>query len=153
MKQIPAGGEGKIAVKVSTQGYGGEVIRETVRIITNDEAQPGLSVTVTGPVEMFAGIEPERVRLFGRVGEPIEAAVNILPRDGYPFRIESVRAMIGRHIELHLEEERIKERRSYLLTVKNTKTDAGQYHDRIILETDSPISPKLQISVYARIED
>jgi len=50
VKQIPAGGVGKITVKVSTQGYGGEVIRETVRIITNDETRQGLSVTVTGPV-------------------------------------------------------------------------------------------------------
>jgi hypothetical protein len=56
VKQIPAGGEGRITVKVSTQGYGGEVIRESVRIITNDEMQPGLGVVVTGPVEKFAGI-------------------------------------------------------------------------------------------------
>lgn len=153
MKQIPAGGEGKITVKVSTQGYGGEVIRETVRIITNDEAQPGLSVTVTGPVEKFAGIDPERVRLAGRVGEHIEAAVKIIPRDEYPFRIENVRAMIWKYIELHLEENKTGERRAYLLTVRNTMKNAGQYSDRIILETDSPICPKLQISVYARIEE
>ncbi len=153
MKQIPAGGEGKITVKVSTQGYGGEVIRETVRIIANDEARPGLSVTVTGPVEKFAGIEPERVRLAGRVGETTEAAVNILPRDGYSFRIENVRAMIGKYIELQLEERKEGERRTYLLKVRNTKPDAGQYTDRIILETNSPIRPKLQISVFARIEN
>jgi hypothetical protein len=151
VKQIPAGGEGKITVKVSTQGYGGEVIRETVRIITNDETQPGLSVTVTGAVEKFAGIEPERVRLAGRVGQPVEAIVKIVPRDEYPFKIENARAMIGKYIERHLEEKKIGERRAYLLTVRNTKTDAGQYSDRIILETDSPIRPKLQVSVYARI--
>ncbi|WP_461365912.1 hypothetical protein [Candidatus Darwinibacter acetoxidans] len=153
MKQIPAGGEGKITVKISTQGYGGEVIRETVRIITNDQARPGLSVTVTGPVEKFAVIEPERVRLIGRVGETTEAAVNILPRERYPFRIESVRAMIGKHIELHLEEKKTGGRRTYLLTVRNTKKNAGQYSDRIVLETDSPIRSKLQISVFARIEN
>lgn len=91
------------------------------------------------------------MRLAGRVGQPIEAAVNILPRDEYPFTIENIRAMIGKYIELHLDERKIGERRAYLLTVRNTKKDAGQYNDRIILETDSPIRPLLQISVYARI--
>lgn len=153
MKQIPAGGEGKIAVKVSTQGYGGEVIRETVRIITNDETRPGLSVTLTGVVEKFAVIEPERVRLIGRVGKPIEAAMNILPREEYPFRIENVRAMIGNHIELHLEEKKVGEQRAYLLKVRNTMKSPGQYSDMIILETDSLIRPALYASVYARIEE
>lgn len=129
------------------------MIRESVRIITNDEMQPGLSVTVTGHVEKFAAIEPERVRLIGKIGEPVMTAVKIVPRDDHPFRIENVQAMIGKYIDLRLEEQKSGKRSTYVLMVGNTKNDPGQYNDRIILKTGSAICPELQISVYGRIDE
>ncbi len=41
--------------------------------------------------------------------------------------------MIGKYIEIHLEEKKIGGRRAYLLTIRNAKADAGQYNDRIFI--------------------
>lgn len=151
MKQIPAGGEGKISVRVATQGYGGRVIRESVRIITNDEMQPGLDVIVTGRVEKFAEIEPKVVRLIGKVGETMMATVKILPNAKFPFKINNFRATHGKYIDLNLEEQRTGNQVVYLLTVRNTKTDTGRYDDRVILVTDSNVRSTILIPVFVRI--
>jgi hypothetical protein len=63
------GQEGHINVKFNTAGYGGKKIRESVRIQTNDPNRPWLGVVVTGMVEKFAEIRPERITLSGSAGQ------------------------------------------------------------------------------------
>ena len=47
---LPPGGEGKIEVKVSTNGLNGPLTK-TIEVFSNDPATPRLRLTVSGRVE------------------------------------------------------------------------------------------------------
>ncbi|HDP26525.1 MAG TPA: hypothetical protein ENN34_13965 [Deltaproteobacteria bacterium] len=134
-----------------TSGYGGRTVREVVRIITNDFTQPGLSVAIAGHVEKFAEISPERARLMGKVGESISTQITITPRKDYPFRITHTTAESDEHFTFILEERNEEDHVTYVLRLVNTKDDPGMYAGRIILETDSPVKPKIMINVLGRV--
>lgn len=138
-------------MKVSTKGYGGKEVKETVHIQTNDKQRPGLSVTVMGFVEKFADITPPRAMMTGAVGTPVKAQIKIIPRDQLPFKIINTRARYGKSMKFHLEEVKETEKVSYLLNIENIKEDKGRYNDMIYLQTDNPKVPEIQIHVMGNI--
>ncbi len=103
--------------------------------------------TITGTVERFATVEPERVVLRGRPGEELKASVKIIPEADYPFSILHAKAKYGRFISISLEGLKDSGKEGFLLTVENLKKDPGRYFDVVSLETDSSIRPELQVSV------
>jgi len=140
-------------VKVNTSGYGGKKIRESARIQTNDKTRPGLSVTVTGLVEKFAEVRPNRIRFAGPVGQPLYAEVEIIPRKEYPFTIQNINVKDGRFIRYNLEEKCADGRRRCVMRVENTRMGKGRYADVIYLKTDSNIRPVIPIYVVGNIID
>lgn len=134
-----------------TRGYGGKKIRENVHIQTNNKIRPGLSVTVTGYVEKFADIRPQRIILSGSAGQTIKAQVKITPRTQYPFKILSARAKQGKYIKFRIADAIGSNAGSYVLTVENLKKEIGRYNDVIYLETDSNLRPVIPIYVVGNI--
>jgi hypothetical protein len=152
-RQIPAGGEGRISVKVSTNGYGGKTVRRTVVVSTNDPKQPKVNINIGGKVNKFAEISPQYVHLTGDVGEKIASDMTIVPDSEYTFKIKKVKAKKNEFINFNLVEPTEKEPDKYTLHVENTKPDAGRYADVIQLITDSKIQPVMTIGVYGYIKD
>jgi hypothetical protein len=118
---------------------------------TNDPAKSAIELMVSGRVEFFAEIRPRSLRLAGQLGHPITMAAEIVPRADQPFKIHNVRAMNGRFIQFSLADKIKDGQKLYELTVTNTRTEPGRFNDFIILETDSPIRPTLQIPVYGLV--
>ena len=98
-------------------------------------------------------ITPEKVQLFGLTGTPVKGTVAIVPEKNYPFKIVKTRAQSGRNIRYELKEEKNPGKLSYVLTIENLKQDEGRYYDKIELETDSQLKPKISIPVYGRITE
>ena len=136
---------------MNTRGYGGKKIRENARIQTNDKTRQGLSVTVTGFVEKFADISPERLMLSGTAGKPIKEQVTIIPKAKYPFKILSARARQGEYIKFHLTEVKRSNAMGYVLTVENLKQEKGIYFDAILLKTNNKLRPEIPINVLGNI--
>lgn len=147
MDAILPGQEGRIKVKVSTGGYGGRKIREDVRIRTNAPDGADLAVTVTGVVEKFAEIRPERVRFMGPGDQPLSVRVEIIPRKEYPFKIQSVEAKKGNFIKYELIETCGPERKRCIIRIENTKSDKGRYLDAIYVKTNSRLRPVIPIYI------
>ncbi len=147
MDAILPGQEGHVEVKVSTRGYGGRKIKEDVRIKINDPHRPVLVVTVTGFVEKFAEIRPERVRLFGPPGLPLTTQVEIIPRKEYPFIIQGIEAKKGNFIKYELIETCGPGRKRCIIRIENTKPDKGRYLDAIYVKTDSRLRPVIPIYI------
>jgi len=124
-----------------------------VVVHTNDPRNSVMELTVSGMVEKFAEIRPERVRLSGRVGEPVTAVAEIVPRPDYPFKIKNIRAMNGHHIRFSLANKTAAGRTIYEITVTSTRPDRGGISDVIYVDTDSPIRPTLQVTVSGTIID
>ena len=107
-----------------------------------------MKLTISGSVDKFVTIRPQRVRLQGVAGEEIKRKVTIIPQKKYPFKIVKVSAQNGKEIRFELSEEKGERGLIYALLIKNLRAQAGRYFDTITLETDSKIQPKLNIRVY-----
>lgn len=136
-----------MTVKVSTGGYGGQKIREDVRIHTNDNSEPSFDLTVTGFVEKFAEVRPERVSLVGPPGKALFAEVEIIPRKEYPFRIRELKAKNGAFIHYELTETCDRGRNRCVIRIENRKTDKGRFLDALYVETDSSLRPVIPIYI------
>jgi len=122
-----------------------------VVVHTNDPRNPVVELMVSGTVETFADIRPKHMQLSGRVGEPVTAVAEIAPRPDYPFKIKNIRAMKGHHIQFSLANKAASGGTIYELTITSTRQDAGSISDVIYVDTDSPIRPTLQVTVFGTI--
>ena len=150
-RQVPAGGEGKITLKVNTTGYGGTLLKKSVQVETSAAKQPNLTLEITGNVEKFANITPNKLILRGNAGEPISGSATIAPDPKYPFKVLETKAKTGTDIRVEIEDKQENNATVYILTVENLKKDPGRYYDVILLKTDSLMKPELQLSVYGQI--
>jgi len=150
-RQIPAGGEGKITLKVNTTGYGGTLLKKSVQVETSAPKQPNLMLEITGNIEKVANITPGKLILRGNAGEPISGSATIAPDPKYPFKVLETKAKTGTDILVKIEEKQENNTTIYILTVENLKKDPGRYYDVILLKTDSLIKPEIQLSVYGQI--
>ena len=137
---------------MSTGGDGGCKIRESVRIQTNDPNRPWLQVAVTGMVEKFAEIRPERVRLTGSADQPLFAEVEIVPRKDLPFTIERVKAKSGEFIKFDWIKRCTEGHDRCVLRVENTRKDKGRYVDVLSLSTTSKLRPVIPIYITGMIQ-
>ncbi|MBF0227262.1 MAG: DUF1573 domain-containing protein [Desulfobacterales bacterium] len=152
VREIQPGSEEKITVTFSTRGYKDRV-KQVVNIITNDKNQPNLSVSITGIVEQLMDVNPQRITLFGKVGEKIKAEIKITPMEKYNAKIRGVTLKEGEFLKYHLEEQKNENKTVYTLTIENTKKEAGRYFDTITIETDNPIKKDVVISVFGNIRE
>jgi hypothetical protein len=136
---------------VKTAGYGGREIRESVVVHTNDSRNPVMELLISGMVEVFAEIKPNNLNFKGKIGEPVTAVVEIVPRPDYPFTVKNVRAMNGQNIQLSMTNKAQTGRPVYELTVTASRQAPGRISDAIYIETDSPIRPKIQVPVSGMI--
>jgi hypothetical protein len=126
-------------------------MKKTAVVESNDPQQPKLTLTVQGQVEKFVNISPTVVRLVGKVGDPLQKTITIIPDRKYPFKITSVHAKSGRDIRFSLKEITQANKPGYELTVENLKQQEGRFFDIIYLETTFDQHPQLKISVYGNI--
>jgi len=150
---IPPGEEGKITIKVDTNGYGGSRLNKNAVVHTDDPAKPRLTLILSGQVGEFATVIPKRVVLRGIAGQPIQGRVTIVPKEKYPFKITAAMARYGTKIQFKYEEIQPSNPKGYLLTIENLQTHKGRYADTIILKTDSSIRPEITIQVFVDIAD
>ncbi|MCP3953279.1 MAG: DUF1573 domain-containing protein [Desulfobacterales bacterium] len=144
---IPPGGEGKIKIKVYTNGYGGGELRKTVEVYTNDPKRRRTDLRIKGKVEMFAHFTSRSVVLRGKAGDKIASELVINQRPEYQFNVLNVSARNGRDINYQLEKMVGTTPTVYTLKVENKKSTPGRYFDTIYLQTDSSIHPKIGINV------
>jgi hypothetical protein len=109
-------------------------------------------VAVTGFVEKFADIKPERVSLAGPVGQNLSAEVEIFKRKEYPFAIEAVNAKNGHFIKYALAEKCGEDQNRCVVRVENTRLEQGRYVDTLFLKTDNPLRPEIPIQVIGAVQ-
>ncbi len=150
-RSIPAGGKGKVTIKLNTKGYGGRTLSKVARIYTNDPDSQVVHLRVSGPVESFVTISPSVVRLVGAENEILEERVRIVPDSEQPFKITGARADKGRDIDFRLEPARFGEKEGYWLIITGTRQEPGSFYDYIYLETDEERVPELKVRVHGNI--
>jgi len=110
-----------------------------------------VGVAVTGMVEKFADIRPERVRLSGEAGQPLFTEVEIIPKKEHPFTIRRVQVRSGQFIKYEVEERTVDGQKRYVIRVENTRDEQGRYVDTLFVHTDSSFRPNITIHVTGMI--
>ena len=136
---------------MDTNGYGGTLLKKSVTVETSAAIQPNVSIEITGNVEKFANITPNKLILRGNAGEPIIGTVTVSPDPKYPFKVLETRPKNGTDIKSSIEEKQENNTTTYIVTVENLKKDPGRYYDVIMLKTNSPVKPEIQLSIYGQI--
>ena len=121
------------------------MVREVVKIHTNDPAYRIFTISMSGEVRQMARLTPEIVSLRGKPGEEISAQVKIVPSAVPDFNITKAEAKVAKDIEFTIEKQGTPPDHYFLLTVHNKKESPGRYFDIIVLETDT--IPKRDIRV------
>lgn len=121
-------------------------------IRTNDPNRPKISVTVTGTVEKFAEIRPERVQLAGPAGQKLFADVEILPRKDYPFVIKDIKVKNGEFIKYEVVRSCTNGNAGCTLRVENTRKEKGHYVDVLYVDTGSKLHPTIAIYITGIIQ-
>jgi len=96
-------------------------------------------------------VNPTYARLVGPVGSPLKKEIKITREKAYPFHIMNVKARSGKEIAVDVKELNGDAGDGYVLTIENTKTDAGRYADTVVITTDSKLKPTLTVPVYGQI--
>jgi len=151
VKQIPAGGEGNVNIKVFTTGYGGRTIVKGAEIYSNDPDHPRVFLKISGIVEQLVSITPRWIRMVGAAGDPLKSVVRIVAEAEDDLMILDVSAQSGENIRYHLEKDPDEQKSTYVLTVENLKETKGWYSDSIYLKTSSVEQPMIEIKVNANI--
>jgi hypothetical protein len=150
-RQIPAGGEGTVQLKVNTNGYGGHQFKKTATVQSNDPQRPEFQLTISGFVEPFAEITPERIVFRGYAGQPLRERVTVRMRPEHPFRLTGVEAKSGVNIKVTWTTQETPGGPVYVVEVENLKKSEGKYYDQVLLKTDSAFKPLIPIHVYGTI--
>lgn len=123
-----------------------------MRIRTNDPNRPWIEVSLTGMVEKFAEIRPERVQFAGAAGKPLFAEVEIIPRADLPFIIGEIKAKSGKFIKYELTQRCADGNNRCVIRVENTRREKGRYIDTLHVLTDSKIRPYIPIYITGMIQ-
>ena len=136
---------------MATGGRGGQTLKKTVRVITNDPKKKEIPLTLKVHIDRIYTLTPESVVFKGVEGEALKTVVRLVPGKVFPFVLNEIKAKRGENIRYQVAE--IKEGKGvrYELTVENTRRAAGVYFDTLYLKTDSERKPEIQITVFGNI--
>jgi len=107
---------------------------------------------IKGRVEKVVTLTPSRVVFSGHVGDSLTQIVTIAPETDKPFKIVDVSAMKGIDFKYELSENDRFDKKTYALTVTNTRTEPGRYYDKIYLKTDSKLIKTITIMVSGNLK-
>ena len=147
-EQILPGKSGKIEIVIDTQGYGGKLFNEKIKVHTNDPNNNIIILHISGKVETFANINPDKIQFFGEAEQEYEANIVIIPNKNHSFKIIDTKL---EKLENKISFFLIKKSDSYILNVKNNQKNPGSYWGKIILKTDSNIKSTISIYVVAKL--
>lgn len=148
---IAPGAEGTVYVTLNTNGYRGHTITRKIKIYFNDKSGEPATLTVSANVSDVVTVTPPRVSFTGYTGEDLVSVVTITPMEQFPFKALSAEARFNNNISYELTEDVKDGRPVYLLTVSNTKENAGRYFDEIIIKTDNATVGDIAVRVNASI--
>jgi hypothetical protein len=149
-RTIPPGGEGKITIKVKTQGYDGK-LRKTVKVYTNDPWHPLENVKIEAFIKTPINLSPRYVILRGSRGERISKTVQIKAELDKPLRIKPIQFNLKKWLNYEIEE--IEEGKVYSVRFTSIPNSTSYYRGFLRLRTNYPERPEIFIGIRGRFRN
>jgi hypothetical protein len=146
-RAVPAGGAGKVTLKLDTRGYEGKV-KKTATVFSNDPEEPRLILTLQGVVKTLIDVRPSSSVTFrGLADQQTRKVVDLV--GSKPFRIQKVESTLEGKVAHELET--METGKGYRLKIDNLAKQ-GSYAGAIKLTTDFPKKPEIYIRITGSIE-
>lgn len=120
---------------------------KSVQVTTNDPSSPQIKLEINGLVKKVADVQPDFIRLAGRLGSKIEKKVTVTPSADFPFRIKQLKTKKKGNIRTVFKADG----KGYEVTVTSVYPREGSFDDEIIITTDNSKLPELRIPVNAYV--
>ncbi len=131
-----------------------EYINKTIVVRTNDKNNADIEIAISGNIKPITDVfSLSVVRLTGTKGQEIKQTVTITPGADNRFKITGIKAENGKNLKYELADKTQANSLKYELTVYNLKQEKGWYTDKLIIQTDSAVSPVFEIRVMGFIRD
>ena len=146
---IPPGESAKLSAKLTLAGRNGQV-QKPILIESNDPANPALQLVMKGVIGTDFQITPSTMVLRKDSPDaPATASVIVTSMKNENFEITDAKSEAGK---LKVRWDKFPDENSYQITANlEERLQAGQYSDKITLETNHPIRKQLEISVIVAV--
>jgi len=146
---IPPGGEGKITLKVNTNGYQGKIIK-SARVYTNDPVKRMTVLSLSAVIKVPIYLSSRYVYFYGVEGDrPQRRVVDIIAKENQPLELTPEQYTLGDKITYDLKE--LEKGKKFRVTFTNKAMAAGAYYGYLRLKTNYEQKPHLTIRIRARI--
>jgi hypothetical protein len=146
---IPAGGEGKVTLKVDLRGYQGKVWKSAT-VFSNDGQKSSLTINLQGKVKPWIDIRPSRVIQFRKAGGGgEEKSVDLISGD-LPFSILKAETSLQEKIRFQIET--VVEKKHYRIKV-SPLIRQGSYSGTLKCVTDHPKKSEVFIQVLGQFDN
>ena len=150
-REIPPGGEGRVAVTLDTARLSGRTSK-TVSVYTNDPDQPVVALTLTGQVATDLVVSPNPLYL-GHVRRGGDTRHEIIIAPGRPDARYVVERLedTNRAIRARLE-PRADGPGQRVVVELDREMPLGRFNEKLTLHTTSPRDPVITVAVFGSIE-
>jgi hypothetical protein len=148
---IPPGGTGQITLGIDTSRVRDEFEKKAI-VWSNDPVRKSVALYLTGEVKSHISLVPGGyLALEGVKGKVPREMLEIINNHRQPFKITGVDNDLPDHIKWRLEE--IKPGYAYILAVEDISKKAGEFSGHLIVRTDQPQKPELEIIIKGYIKE
>ncbi|MDD5723876.1 MAG: DUF1573 domain-containing protein [Syntrophales bacterium] len=141
---IPPGSEGKIVLKVNTEGFKGN-ISEGAKVYTNDPQNKVVRINVTAFIAVPISVSPASVYFGGPVGSTIERVVTIQAQNPQPLFLKPVDFTLFDKVDYSIET--LEKDRCFRIIFKNKSVTEEGYRGFLKLQTNCPDKPVITIPI------
>lgn len=135
---------------MDSTGFGGRNLNKSATVVTNDPKNGKITLSITGPVEAFAQLNPRYVRISGPTGQPLEERVVVTPNPKYKFKLKGSRQVPANSQKFTHTVTKAPDG-NYVVSVKNIQETAGTYFGSVVLDIDNPLRKSIRIDVHGNL--
>jgi len=103
-------------------------------------------------VEKFVTITPKTINITGTTGQVYSGKTEIIPEEKYPFKVTGYKLNKGTNLSLDVKESVREGKTIYSVQVASGTEAAGNFYDKVLLNTDSQIKPVITVWVSVRLQ-
>jgi hypothetical protein len=148
-RTIPPGGEGKIELKVNTEGYSGTINKE-VTAYTNDPKNSIVTLTLKANIKLSIQINPKNLYFNNDEGNVITKSVIITANEERPLELEPTQFTIGERVTYKIEV--MEQGRIFKVNFEYTPIEGDNLKGALILKTNYPEKPEITIPINVRFQ-
>jgi hypothetical protein len=146
-KAVLPGGEGKITLRVKTEGYAGSVSKQA-KVFTNDPARGMMVIKIKAHIQPLISVSPRHVLLRGAPEEAVTATVIV--DAGLERPLELMPSEFSLNGKLNYDIEEMDRGKTYRITFKRAPGPPESYQGWLRLKTNYPEKPEVTIRIRAQ---